>query len=118
MRIAGKIAAILGLAGFLTGAEASAQERSRADATNAAGWTVIGLGTALGAGSITSGTVLLVTDPTSSEEAVGVATLAGGVVTIVVSLVIGIPLVNAKGSKKKSKKDEAVQQVISGRFSF
>ena len=117
MRFTGLAIGASFLASTLISAEAGAQERS--DPIQAAGWATIGVGTALGGGSVATGAVLLANDPRSSDERIGVATLAGGIVTIVVSLAIGIPLVSSRpeGNGKAGTKT-TVAQALAGTFRF
>jgi len=115
-----KVAALLFLAVGLSSGVARADERQAPDsATRAAGWAVIGIGSSLGVGSAVTGVVMMANHGTSSEERVGIATLAGGVATLVIAFAIGMPLASSStGGKAERSSGEALVRALSGEIRF
>ncbi len=78
------------------GSFAYAEPAATHNPMRAAGWAVVGIGGALGLGSVATGTFMYQNPAAPLEEQrVGGATLVGGVVTVAVSLIVGIPLIVA-----------------------
>ena len=91
---------------------------ARAEDSNAsqkaAGWAVLGLGTALGLGSVATGLVMTQQNGSSNQE-VGTATLIGGGVTTVVGLAVGLPLI-LSSSGSEATRNAMYLDALSGRF--
>ena len=105
-------------------------EPPASDSMRAAGWAIIGIGSSLGLGSVASGTYMYFNPEGNSAEArVGVATVTGGVVTTVIALAIGIPMLISDskphataaapaGPATKGRAPTILAQVLAGEFRF
>ena len=98
---------------------AAAEETGSREGRRAAGWMVLGLGGGLGAGSVATGLALLGTGRSSNED-IGGATAAGGAATIVVSLIVGIPLVLLSDEERAGPKGSSATllRALSGQYRF
>lgn len=98
----------------LFGGVAHAESAPQPNPNRAAGWAVIGVGSSLGAGSIATG-VFMLANPASelSEQRVGGATLAGGVVTLAIALAIGIPLAVTGSNAGSAASESSAHQTAS-----
>ena len=90
-------------------------EETSSSAQNAAGWAVVGIGSSIGLGSVTTGAVILAGGG-KSDRVVGSASLAGGGATILLSVIIGVPLILSSSGNNDKKRNEAVLDAVSGRF--
>jgi hypothetical protein len=109
--------AVLVAATLLAG---SARAEDPPDPIRAAGWAVMGLSASLGGGSIATGVVLL-SDGYWSDHNVGSATLIGGIVTVAVGLVAGLPMALHAGSARPADRPPertALQRALSGEIRF
>jgi len=122
MRPPTKLATLVCLAGCLLPGAANAEGSAPPDPMQAAGWAVIGIGGSLGLGSgVTGAAMLWGSQSSGNEKRVGGATLAGGIVTVAVALIVGIPLACHSSSDHRADRRadaEAVARALSGEIRF
>jgi hypothetical protein len=92
------------------------------DGLRAAGFAIIGIGGALGAGSIGTGIALSNPNNDPEQQRLANATWIGGAITLGVSLLVGLPLVlHSSSTDKKSSSEESTARLVeafSGRVRF
>jgi hypothetical protein len=91
--------------------------RADAGSLRAAGFAILGIGGAIGLGSIATGAALADSQNTKDEQRLANATWIGGAVTVGVSLAIGIPLV-LQSDSRESKSTAKLVDALSGRVRF
>ena len=91
--------------------------RADAGSLRAAGFAILGIGGALGLGSIATGAALADSNNSKDEQRLANATWIGGAVTVGVSLAVGIPLV-LQSDSHDSKSAAKLVDALSGRVRF